>query len=136
MCWSFRLKDASSAAIYGAKAASGVIIISTKKGKSGKPTINVSANLAANTKAQYRKVFSASEYMTYREDWFKATTYGYDAMPRIRLAEWVLSPCWGSGSLRSMTSSLLNPRDLTRMNPSSLGDATAIRSSVTAAASP
>lgn len=72
------LKDASSAAIYGAKAASGVIIISTKKGKSGKPTINVSANLAANTKAQYRKVFSASEYMTYREDWFKATTYGYD----------------------------------------------------------
>ena len=50
------LKDASSAAIYGAKAASGVIIITTKKGKSGKPTINVSANLSANTKAQYRKV--------------------------------------------------------------------------------
>ena len=72
------LKDASSAAIYGAKAASGVIIITTKKGKSGKPTINVSANLSANTKAQYRKVFSASDYMRYREDWFKATTYGYD----------------------------------------------------------
>lgn len=72
------LKDASSAAIYGAKAASGVIIVTTKKGKVGKPIINVTANLAANTKAQYRKVFNASEYMTYREDWFKATTYGYD----------------------------------------------------------
>ena len=72
------LKDASSAAIYGAKAASGVIIVTTKKGKVGKPIINVSANLAANTKAQYRKVFSASEYMTFREDWYKATTYGYD----------------------------------------------------------
>lgn len=73
------LKDASSAAIYGAKAASGVLIITTKKGKEGKPTINVSANLAANTKSAYRDVFSPSEYMTYREDWFKATTYGYDA---------------------------------------------------------
>ena len=72
------LKDASSAAIYGAKAASGVIIISTKKGKEGKPIINASVNLAANAKAKYRKVFGADEYMTYREDWFKATTYGYD----------------------------------------------------------
>ncbi|QVJ79824.1 TonB-linked outer membrane protein, SusC/RagA family [Prevotella sp. khp1] len=71
------LKDASSAAIYGAKAASGVIIISTKKGKQGKPIINVSMNLAANSKAAYRDVFSASEYMTYREDWYKAQTYGY-----------------------------------------------------------
>lgn len=73
------LKDASSAAIYGAKAASGVIIITTKKGIIGKPVINVSANVAANTKAQYRKIFSPSEYMKYREDWFKAQTYGYDA---------------------------------------------------------
>lgn len=71
------LKDASSAAIYGAKAASGVIIITTKKGKQGKPIINVSMNLAANSKAAYRDVFSASEYMTYREDWYKAQTYGY-----------------------------------------------------------
>ncbi|EGQ15810.1 hypothetical protein HMPREF9136_0870 [Prevotella dentalis DSM 3688] len=73
------LKDASSAAVYGAKAANGVIIITTKKGKMGKPVINVSANLAANTKAQYRKMFNADEYMTYREDWYKAQTYGYRA---------------------------------------------------------
>ena len=72
------LKDASSAAIYGAKAASGVIIITTKKGKQGKPVINVSMNLAANSKAQYRKVFGPDAYMKHREDWFKAQTYGYD----------------------------------------------------------
>lgn len=34
------LKDASSAAVYGAKAASGVIQVTTKKGKTGKPTID------------------------------------------------------------------------------------------------
>ena len=72
------LKDASSAAVYGAKAASGVLIITTKKGKEGKPIINVSANFGANTKSAYRDVFNASDYMRYREDWYKATTYGYD----------------------------------------------------------
>lgn len=73
------LKDASSAAIYGAKAASGVLIVTTKKGKSGKPTINVSANIAANTKAKYRDLYGPDEWMSYREDWFKAQTYGYGA---------------------------------------------------------
>lgn len=38
------LKDASSAAIYGSRAANGVIIITTKKGKRGKPMINVSTS--------------------------------------------------------------------------------------------
>ncbi len=73
------LKDASSAAIYGAKAASGVIIITTKKGKVGKPVINVSANLAANKKAEFRDVYGPDGYMKFREDWYKATTYGVRA---------------------------------------------------------
>lgn len=38
------LKDASAAAIYGARAANGVILVTTKRGKSGKPTINFSAS--------------------------------------------------------------------------------------------
>lgn len=37
------LKDASSSAIYGSRAANGVVVITTKKGKSGKPEVNVSA---------------------------------------------------------------------------------------------
>jgi len=70
------LKDASSAAIYGAKAAAGVIIITTKKGKVGKPVINVSANLATNSKSAYRDYFNANDYMRYREDWYM-TNYSY-----------------------------------------------------------
>ncbi len=73
------LKDASAASIYGAKAASGVIIITTKKGKMGKPTINVSANIGINTKSAYRKVYDAAGYMKYREDWYKTPTYGLNA---------------------------------------------------------
>ena len=54
-----------------------VVLSSLRPSKEGKPVINVSVNLAANTKAAYRDVFSPSEYMTYREDWYKAQTYGY-----------------------------------------------------------
>lgn len=70
------LKDASSAAIYGAKAASGVIIITTKKGKEGKPVVTVSMNISANTKSAFREVFGPDEYLKYREDYYKNTTVG------------------------------------------------------------
>lgn len=70
------LKDASSAAVYGAKAANGVIIITTKKGKMGKPIINVSASVGFTAKSDYRKVFGPEGYMQYREDWYKTPTYG------------------------------------------------------------
>ncbi|MFM2292663.1 MAG: hypothetical protein RIS29_2476 [Bacteroidota bacterium] len=74
------LKDASSAAIYGARAAAGVIIVSTKKGKEGKPVVNVSANLSANSKSAYRDYFNATDYMRYREDWYMMNyTYGKGA---------------------------------------------------------
>ena len=43
------LKDASSAAIYGSRASNGVIIITTKKGKTGKPTVNVTASVGVAT---------------------------------------------------------------------------------------
>ena len=70
------LKDASAAAVYGAKAANGVIIVTTKKGKLGKPIINVSANLGINTKSDYTmNIYDPSGYMKYREDWYKAETY-------------------------------------------------------------
>lgn len=70
------LKDASAAAVYGSKAANGVIIITTKKGKSGKPVINVSTKVGFVEKSAYRKVNNAEQYIQYREDWYKTPTYG------------------------------------------------------------
>lgn len=71
------LKDASSAAIYGAKAAAGVIIITTKKGKEGKPVINVSANLSVVNKSDYRDYYDAAGYLKFHQDWRKMYyTYG------------------------------------------------------------
>lgn len=73
------LKDASSAAIYGAKAASGVIIITTKKGKIGKPTVNLSVNFGVDTKSSFRDVYGPEGYLKYREDFYKTSTLGFDA---------------------------------------------------------
>lgn len=73
------LKDASAAAIYGSRAASGVIILTTKKGRQGKPVVNVSSTVGANMKSAYRNVFGPEAYMKYREDWYKTPSYGLNA---------------------------------------------------------
>ena len=70
------LKDASAAAIYGAKSANGVLIITTKKGKKGKPTISMTANFGLSDMTANRRVFGPEGYMQYREDWYKGATYG------------------------------------------------------------
>ncbi|MDE6306460.1 MAG: TonB-dependent receptor, partial [Muribaculaceae bacterium] len=61
------LKDASAAAIYGARGANGVILITTKKGKSGKPTLDISANWSVSQMPKTIKMMSARDYMYYNE---------------------------------------------------------------------
>lgn len=68
------LKDASSAAVFGAKSANGVIIITTKKGKSEKPTVCFDANWGVVTMGRQRKVYDANEYLDFRSDWFDSQT--------------------------------------------------------------
>jgi TonB-dependent starch-binding outer membrane protein SusC len=56
------LKDASAAAIYGSRAANGVIVITTKKGKAGRTQMNLSVSTAFSTLANKVSVFSADEF--------------------------------------------------------------------------
>lgn len=56
------LKDASATAIYGARAANGVIVITTKRGKAGKTEMNLNVSTAFSTVANPMDVFSASEF--------------------------------------------------------------------------
>ena len=63
------LKDASSAAVYGAKAANGVIVLTTKKGKTGKPIINANANIAIAQSASQPKILDEVGFMKFRQDY-------------------------------------------------------------------
>jgi TonB-linked SusC/RagA family outer membrane protein len=57
------LKDAS-AAIYGSRAANGVILITTKRGKDGKPTVTLNLNQGFSQPTRLPKMSNGSEYAT------------------------------------------------------------------------
>ena len=58
------LKDASATAIYGARASNGVIIVTTKKGQSGKPQVSFSANMYVNTARKTWKAMDANTFIS------------------------------------------------------------------------
>lgn len=63
------LKDAAAASLYGSRAANGVILITTKKGKSGKTKVNFSANYGVSEMATNSyEMMSGSEYAQYYKD--------------------------------------------------------------------
>lgn len=60
------LKDATSLAAYGSKAAQGVIMVTTKKGKEGKPQINFSTSHQFSTPTYKPKYLSGADYIVYK----------------------------------------------------------------------
>ncbi len=68
------LKDATSAALYGARGANGVIIITTKKGKAGAPNINLKASLGAVSRSipEYDRVDQRDYVELMWEGWYNA----------------------------------------------------------------
>jgi iron complex outermembrane receptor protein len=56
------LKDASATAIYGARGANGVIIITTKKGKEGTAKISYNGNIGTSSMASNLQLFTADEF--------------------------------------------------------------------------
>lgn len=60
------LKDASSTAIYGSRGANGVILITTKRGKTGALTLNYSGSVTFENLIDKSPAMSASDYITWR----------------------------------------------------------------------
>ncbi|UZH55415.1 TonB-dependent receptor [Salinimicrobium tongyeongense] len=58
------LKDAASAAIYGSKAANGVILITTKTGKYGEPTVNFSSDIGWQSPTKLPDYLGSYDYAT------------------------------------------------------------------------
>ncbi len=77
------LKDASATAIYGSRASNGVIIITTKKGQSGRPQVNFSANFSVNNARKTLDMMNGQEFASVvREKLGEATAaqLGYDGV--------------------------------------------------------
>lgn len=62
------LKDASATAIYGSRAANGVVLITTKSGSSGKTKVEFSSNISFANAVKKMKVLDAATYAEYRNE--------------------------------------------------------------------
>ena len=60
------LKDASAASVYGARASNGVILVTTRRGKMGKPSISYTNTTGIQNPTQYPKLMSSYDYAVVR----------------------------------------------------------------------
>ena len=77
------LKDADATAIYGSRGANGVVLITTKKGKTGKTVFSVSSSHAAGKVGRLMKLMNTQQYLAMRRqafanDGLTPSAYDYD----------------------------------------------------------
>jgi TonB-linked SusC/RagA family outer membrane protein len=107
------LKDAASAAIYGAQAANGVVLITTKSGKEGKATISFDAYYGIQNVARKAQMLNAQQYMTIMDeqavnegkspyDWSSINSI-YDANGNVYDTNWIDSMFQNDAKTESYT---------------------------------
>jgi len=64
------LKDADATSIYGSRGANGVVLISTKKGKSGKTRFTITSSTGAGTVTRFLKLMNTEQYLAMRKQAF------------------------------------------------------------------
>ena len=85
------LKDASATAIYGMRAANGVVIINTKKGKEGKPQVTYNGNMGIRQAAKVVDMANASQYVDFLGD----------VAPDVTIPDYSGSTSWFNEVLRN-----------------------------------
>ncbi|WP_319800425.1 MULTISPECIES: SusC/RagA family TonB-linked outer membrane protein [Flavobacterium] len=64
------LKDADATSIYGSRGANGVVLITTKRGKSGKTSFSLNASTGGGTVSRFPKLMNTQEYLSMRRQAF------------------------------------------------------------------
>ncbi len=77
------LKDAAAAALYGSRAANGVLVISTKRGKDGKATVSYNGYMGSSSAVRLPKLLNAQDFIDITNE-KAANTYGAN----VKLADW------------------------------------------------
>ncbi|MDO5979019.1 TonB-dependent receptor [Flavivirga spongiicola] len=83
------LKDAASASIYGARAANGVILITTKKGKNTQMKVNISSTISIQKPTNLPEFAKSSDYVQALQDGGLTNfTYWYNS-PSVTMDQWI-----------------------------------------------
>jgi len=105
------LKDASSAAVYGSRSSNGVILVTTKKGKQGKPIININSSVGLATMATMQEVYKPYEFLEWRTKVMQSLNYYnpatntklYKFVNPAKLPEGVTEAMWRDNSTGDIT---------------------------------
>lgn len=97
------LKDASSTAIYGARGANGVLLVTTKKGTSGKPKVSLNSYYGISQLSQFPRFMNGTEYANLRRE----------ANKRITLANINPAGTWNDNANDNL---IFNNEELTNLN--------------------
>ena len=87
------LKDASATAIYGSRGANGVVLITTKRGKTGVPQIDITGSTGISNVAKKLEVLNADEYRAALKDYniaggdFGKSENAFDAITRTSMTQ-------------------------------------------------
>jgi TonB-linked SusC/RagA family outer membrane protein len=69
------LKDASATAVYGSRGANGVVLVTTKKGKSGQLNLNYYATLRLDNLQDRMQMMNSAQYIEFRRDSYRRARY-------------------------------------------------------------
>ena len=117
------LKDADATAIYGSRGANGVVLITTKKGKAGKTTVNVKSTTGVGTVTQFMKLMNTEQYLTMRRQAFSNDgftsypSYAYDingTWDQNRYTDWQEEFLGGTAQFNDLQASLSGGSDKTQ----------------------
>ncbi|MBY0486111.1 MAG: SusC/RagA family TonB-linked outer membrane protein [Flavobacteriaceae bacterium] len=109
------LKDADATAIYGSRGANGVVLITTKKGKSGSTQFSASASTAVGTVTKMVALLTTPQYITIREQGFAndgvasypATAYDINGTwDRNRYTDWQKELTGGTAEMTTLQASV------------------------------
>jgi TonB-dependent starch-binding outer membrane protein SusC len=80
------LKDASATAIYGARGANGVVIITTKQGKGSKPLFSIESYAGAASLAKKYDLLDSQGFMLYANEYYKNSSQPFTPFPDTTMA--------------------------------------------------
>jgi len=101
------LKDAASGAIYGTRAANGVVLITTKKGKKGNAKIEIESSISINTARKDLKLLDATGYINVHKQMYENAGV---ALPQYVTTPSTINTNWVDQTHRDGQLNLLNVR--------------------------
>jgi len=116
------LKDADATAIYGSRGANGVVLITRKKGKSGKTNISVTASTAVGTATKFVELMNTQQYLSMRKqafinDGIPISDTDYDvngAWDQTRYTNWQKELLGGSATINDFRTSISGGSETTQ----------------------